>query len=99
GFYGIDSKFGDTISPISEGRKKMRSIVLALFAIVSIPSVYGQSPTWMPYLTQQQTYPLHRSSSRQSTGGNADYRTVTPGDTATILDVDGPGMITHMWFT
>jgi hypothetical protein len=77
----------------------MRSIVLALFAIVSIPCAYGQIPNWMPDLTTQQTYTLHRSSSRQSTGGNADYRTVTPGDTVTMLDVDGPGMISHMWFT
>lgn len=77
----------------------MRSIVLLLLAIASLPAAYGQIPAWMPDLTQQQTYTLHRSSSRQSTGGNADYRTVTPGATVTMLDVDGPGMISHMWFT
>ena len=24
---------------------------------------------------------------------------VTPGDTVTLCDIDGPGMITHLWFT
>ncbi|MBW4027887.1 MAG: DUF2961 domain-containing protein [Acidobacteria bacterium] len=62
-------------------------------------SVYGQIPSWMPNPTQQQTYTLHRSSSRESTGANADYRTLTPGQTMTILDADGPGEISHIWFT
>ncbi|MBW4045260.1 glycoside hydrolase family 172 protein [Acidipila rosea] len=53
----------------------------------------------MPNPTQQQTYTLHRSSSRESTGANADYRTLTPGQTMTILDADGPGEISHIWFT
>jgi hypothetical protein len=77
----------------------MRSIVLLILAAVVGPVSYAQIPAWMPDPTQQQTYTLHRSSSRESTGGNADYRTVTPGDTVTLLDVDGPGLISHMWFT
>jgi hypothetical protein len=59
----------------------------------------GQIPGWMPDPTQQQSYTLHRSSSRESTGANADFRTVTPGQTLTVMDVDGPGMISHIWFT
>ena len=77
----------------------MRSTLSAFFVLMGTTLVYGQSPSWMPDMTQQQTYTLHRSSSRQSTGGNADYRTVTPGETLTLLDVDGPGEISHMWFT
>ena len=77
----------------------MRSILPAFFVLMGTTLVYGQSPSWMPDMTQQQTYTLHRSSCMQSTGGNADYRTVTPGQTLTLLDVDGPGEISHMWFT
>ncbi|HEY6764859.1 MAG TPA: DUF2961 domain-containing protein [Candidatus Sulfotelmatobacter sp.] len=61
-------------------------------------ATYGQIPG-MPDPTRQQTYTLHRSSSRESTGANADARTVTPGQTLTVLDVDGPGMVSHIWFT
>ena len=54
----------------------------------------------MPDLTQQQTYTLHRASSARSTGANADYRTRrVPAQTRTMLDADGPGMISHIWFT
>lgn len=77
----------------------MRSTLLAFFVLMGTTLANGQSPSWMPDMTQQQTYTLHRSSSMQSTGGNADYRTVTPGQTLTLLDVDGPGEISHMWFT
>jgi hypothetical protein len=61
--------------------------------------MHAQVPGWMPDPTRQQTYTLHRSSSRESTGANADARTVTPGQTLTVLDVDGPGTVSHIWFT
>src|SRR5271155_797494 len=54
---------------------------------------------WMPDPTRQQTYTLYRSSSAESTGGNADARTISPGQTMTVLDVEGPGMVSHIWFT
>jgi len=52
-----------------------------------------------PDVTQQQTYTLHRSSSADTTGRNADFKTVPPGATVTVLDTDGPGVISHIWFT
>lgn len=77
----------------------MRSTLFAFLALIAAPFAIAQAPSWMPDMTQQQTYTLHRSSSGQSTGGNADYRTLTPGQTMTILDADGPGTISHIWFT
>ena len=77
----------------------MRSFAFAVFGLMVSISVSAQIPSWMPDPTQQQTYALHRSSSAELTGANADARTVTPGQTLTIMDVDGPGMISHIWFT
>jgi Protein of unknown function (DUF2961) len=74
-----------------------KSSLLMLSLLVA--GAYGQGSRWMPDITQKQTYSLHRASSKESTGGNTDYRTVNPGETITLLDVDGPGMISHMWFT
>ena len=71
------------------------ALVLSCAAVAAT----AQMPSFMPDPTHQQTYRLHRSSSRESTGANADARTVTPGQTFTVLDVDGPGMISHIWFT
>src|ERR1700677_2997486 len=74
------------------------SRVLPSVLLLITAATYAQVPGWSD-LTRQQTYTLHRSSSRESTGANADARTVTPGQTLTVLDVDGPGMVSHIWFT
>jgi hypothetical protein len=70
--------------------------LLFLAAAFTLPALAQIS---LPDITQQQTYTLQRSSSMEATGGNADARAVSPGDTRTVLDVDGPGMVSHLWFT
>jgi hypothetical protein len=40
-----------------------------------------------------------RSSSWDRTGGNEDWVSVDPGQAATVLDVHGAGVVTHLWFT
>jgi hypothetical protein len=78
----------------------MNDFALRLFIALSLTlPLRAQIISWMPDITQQQTYVLHHASSGEATGGNADYRTLTPGETLTILDTDGPGTISHMWFT
>jgi hypothetical protein len=62
-------------------------------------ALHAQAVTATPDITQQQTYQSFRASSKESTGGNVDCRKLTPGETLTILDADGPGLISHMWFT
>lgn len=50
-------------------------------------------------LTQPHDYIQKRVSSYDRSGGNADYREIAPGQTFTLLDEDGPGVITHVWIT
>ena len=50
-------------------------------------------------LTQQQDYVLKRVSSSDPSGANADFRQIEPGATLTLMDANGPGMLTHIWFT
>ena len=50
-------------------------------------------------LIQPQDYVLKRVSSSDPTGANADFRQVDPGAILTLLDVDGPGLLTHIWIT
>jgi hypothetical protein len=38
-----------------------------------------------------------RASSWDRTGANRDYLTIDPGATATLLEADGPGCVTHMY--
>ncbi len=50
-------------------------------------------------LTQPQDYVLKRVSSYDRTGGNADRRQIAPGETLTVFEEAGPGVITHIWIT
>jgi len=45
------------------------------------------------------SYKARRSSSWDRTGGNGDAVPVEVGQAATILDVQGAGVVTHLWFT
>ncbi len=44
-------------------------------------------------------YKTRRSSSWDRTGGNNDAVPVEAGQTATLLDVSGAGVVAHLWFT
>jgi hypothetical protein len=50
-------------------------------------------------LARLRSYKNLRSSSWDRTGGNADWVVVAPGQTATLLDIKGAGVVTHIWFT
>jgi hypothetical protein len=53
----------------------------------------------MADLTQPQDYVLKRVSSYDRSGGNADMRKIAAGETFTVFEENGPGVITHIWFT
>lgn len=77
----------------------MMRIATLLLAASFAATAPAQISHWQPDLTRQQTYTQHRASSADPTGANADFRTVAPGATETVLDADGPGIISHIWFT
>ncbi len=77
---------------------KQPTTLLFFIATFVLPS-YAQMQSWQPDLTVQQTYTPHRVSSTDPTGANADFRRVAPGATLTLLDSDGPGTVSHIWFT
>jgi hypothetical protein len=63
--------------------------VALLLAAASL-SLTAQNVTQWPDPAQEQSYTWHLVSSAETTGGNADFRTVTPGQTLTVFDADGP---------
>ena len=62
-----------------------------------LPAQIG--PDQLSELTKPHGYVLKRSSSYDRTGGNADARPVPSRSTITVLDENGPGEISHIWFT
>ncbi|WP_158792849.1 glycoside hydrolase family 172 protein [Granulicella sp. L60] len=82
----------------------MRSVLRRFYRVVLVLPMLGlgaksQSFDQPPNLMQKQTYTLHRAGSKEITNGGSDYRSINPGDTRILLDADGPGLISHMWFT
>ena len=57
------------------------------------------APEQLFSLARLRSYSNRRSSSWDRTGGNADAVHVDPGQSATVLDVTGAGVVTHVWFT
>jgi len=72
---------------------------LALLILVGYGVAYGQSREWIGGLANPHDYVQKRVSSYDRSGGNEDFRTIPPGETLTILDEPGPGIVTHIWFT
>src|SRR5690242_13254399 len=52
-------------------------------------------PPGLGDLARLRDYKNRRSSSYDKTGGNADYAVIGPGQTVTLLDAAGPGIVTH----
>jgi hypothetical protein len=81
--------------------RNLLKFLIAVAALCFLPeALFGQtqSPPKVD-LTQPQDYVLRRVSSFDRSGGNADFREIAPGETLTLMDVDGPAVLTHIWFT
>src|SRR5438477_3401757 len=61
-------------------------------SVTSLPANFGS-------LAKLREYKNKRASSYDRTGANADFVAIEPGQTITLLDGAGPGIITHIWFT
>jgi hypothetical protein len=73
------------------------SILLTLTCAVG--AFAQDTGAWLTSLPQPKDYVLKRASSFDRTGGNADNRQIAVGDTLTLLDESGPGLVSHVWVT
>lgn len=72
--------------------------VLAL-AVPAFAQTLSDLGSLMPGLVEPHDYVLKRVSSYDHSGANADSRRIAPGETLTVFEESGPGVITHIWFT
>ncbi|MCZ7547227.1 MAG: DUF2961 domain-containing protein [Anaerolineae bacterium] len=54
---------------------------------------------WFDFVRVRDGRRSRRASSWDTAGGNRDRLSLAEGDKCTLLDVEGPGCITHIWFT
>jgi hypothetical protein len=80
-------------------RIRLKFFLPVLFSM--LPQFLFAQTQWPPKLdlTQPQDYVLKRVSSADPTGANADFREIQPAGTLTLLDANGPGLLTHIWIT
>ncbi len=77
----------------------MKNLAVIVLCALTLP-VFAQDPAgWLADLPQAKDYVQHRVSSYDRTGANADARQIGVGETLTVLDEVGPGLISHVWFT
>jgi len=57
------------------------------------------APALLPAYARAQNYKSLKQSSYDRTGGNSDRWPIAPGATQELFQSDGPGVITHIWFT
>lgn len=72
---------------------------IALLALAAMFHANAQTAASWPDITQAQDYTWHLASSADPTGANADFRTLPAGQSITLIDQDGPGVVSHLWFT
>jgi len=68
-------------------------------AVAPPPEPTSAMPEELFSQARLRSYKSRRSSSWDRSGGNGDAVRVEPGAAATLLDITGAGVITHIWFT
>ena len=77
---------------------KLPSVVL-LICVLAATSFSQDRGAWLASLPEAKDYVQKRTSSYDRSGANADARPMAPGETLTLLDEAGPGLISHIWVT
>jgi D-arabinan exo alpha-(1,3)/(1,5)-arabinofuranosidase (non-reducing end) len=78
----------------------MRKLMFSLVAfLLAAPALAQDLSGLMSSLANPHDYVLKRVSSYDRSGGNADMRKIGAGETLTVFEESGPGVITHIWFT
>ncbi len=70
-----------------------------IFLLASVAAFAQDPAAWLSNLPQAKDYVQKRASSYDRSGGNGDARSIAPGETLTLLDEAGPGLISHVWVT
>ena len=76
------------------------AVVSFVLGVASLSQAFAQDRgAWLASLPEAKDYVQKRTSSYDRSGANADARPMAPGETLTLLDEAGPGLISHIWVT
>jgi hypothetical protein len=78
---------------------KKRCLWFLLPLVCAVRAIAQDPGAALAGLAQTEDYVLKRASSYDRSGGNADSRQIAAGETLTLLDEAGPGVVSHLWST
>jgi hypothetical protein len=78
---------------------KKRCLWFLLSLVCAVRAIAQDPGAALAGLAQTEDYVLKRASSYDRSGGNADSRQIAAGETLTLLDEAGPGVVSHLWST
>lgn len=88
---------------MSEQKPLRRGFIAGVAGLAAASSSQAQQTTGsaihLPEYALAQDYKSLKQSSWDRTGGNADRWPIAPGATQELFNAEGPGVITHIWFT
>jgi Protein of unknown function (DUF2961) len=79
--------------------KRYSIVAMAAVLLLSYTALAQDPADPLSSLPAAKDYVQHRASSYDRSGGNADARQIATGETLTLLDEAGPGLISHVWVT
>jgi len=83
-------------------RNFLRGLATGCVAGAAVPAQAASSGSGdyrLPDYACAQDYRSLKQSSHDRTGGNSDRWPIAPGQTIEVFNSQGPGVITHIWFT
>jgi D-arabinan exo alpha-(1,3)/(1,5)-arabinofuranosidase (non-reducing end) len=96
----------DAMSRNSGGRRTFLQGVLAAGGLAAIPAGAqaqaqraSDGSVALPSYARTMSHRALKQSSYDTTGGNADRWTIAPGGMREVFNAQGPGVISHIWFT
>jgi hypothetical protein len=79
-------------------RKAISSLII-IFSWILLFFCQAVSQNFLSSLGEKQNYRSKRISSTDPTGGNRDFISIPPGQTAVLAEIKGPAAIDHIWMT
>ena len=89
---------------IDQRRHFLKTVLSGAGLVAGVPAVAdaqerSTAASHLPWYVREQSYQSLKQSTYDRTGGNADARKIAPGGTLTVFDAQGPGVVSHIWFT
>jgi hypothetical protein len=92
---------------MSEQQSPRRGFLQRLAGVAGLSAAAAPVPAaaastdyrFLPAYARAQNYKSLKQSSHDRTGGNSDRWPIKGGDTQELFNSQGPGVITHIWFT